>query len=151
YLRRPAAHNKEYRLDHLLKKKAHEGVKIYVVLHDEVTALMYLNSRHAELFRHAENGFFANVEWGFHALWNSIFPNAESIRHPDKDPVAYWTHHEKIIVIDRSTAFIGGLDLCFGRYDTHAHKLADFPKFANFSEVWPGQDYNNVRIKDFVE
>ncbi|CAG8818909.1 10499_t:CDS:2, partial [Gigaspora rosea] len=57
----------------------------------------------------------------------------------------------KIVVIDRHTAFIGGLDLSFGRYDTHAHSLADFPTIANFSEVWPGQDYNNVRIKDFEE
>ncbi|CAG8811927.1 7523_t:CDS:10 [Gigaspora margarita] len=137
-------------------KKANEGVKIYIVLFNEVPAIMYLNSRHAELalhhknikvFRHGENTFFANVEWGLHMLWNRLFPNAESIKHPDTDPVAYWT----VMVVDRNTAFIGGLDLCFGRYDTHAHKLADFPKFANFSEVWPGQDYNNVRIKDFVE
>jgi len=26
-------------------------------------------------------------------------------------------HHQKIVVIDQDIAFVGGLDLCFGRYD----------------------------------
>lgn len=28
-----------------------------------------------------------------------------------------WSHHEKIVVIDQKIAYIGGLDLCYGRYD----------------------------------
>ncbi|KAF0550199.1 phospholipase D/nuclease [Gigaspora margarita] len=161
YLRRPLAHNENYRLDELLIKKASEGVKIYVVWYDENPIILYLNSKHAEsalmkhpniiVLRHAERGFWTDVEWGFHWLWNRVFPRNIKINHPETDPDSFWTHHEKIVVIDRHTAFIGGLDLCFGRYDTHAHSLADFPTIANFSEVWPGQDYNNVRIKDFEE
>ena len=55
-----------------------------------------------------------------------------------------------MIVIDRHTAFIGGLDLCFGRYDTAAHQLADFHQHSKNVSIWPGQDYSNPRIKDFI-
>lgn len=29
-----------------------------------------------------------------------------------------WSHHEKMVVIDQSVGFMGGLDICFGRMDT---------------------------------
>ena len=31
-----------------------------------------------------------------------------------------------MVVVDSQIAFIGGLDLCFGRYDTHVHEMADW-------------------------
>jgi phospholipase D1/2 len=42
------------------------------------------------------------------------------IRHPDHYPkggVFLWTHHEKMVVIDQKIAFVGGMDLCYGRWD----------------------------------
>lgn len=36
YLRRPPAHHPEWRLDRLLKRKAEEGVKVYVIVYKEV-------------------------------------------------------------------------------------------------------------------
>lgn len=61
----------------------------------------------------------------------------------------YWAHHEKFIVIDYNTAFIGGLDLCFGRWDNHQHPLADVHPAGVANEIWPGQDFNNNRVMDF--
>jgi hypothetical protein len=58
---------------------------------------------------------------------------------------------QKMIVVDRKIAFIGGLDLCFGRYDTPAHQLADFHQSSRNYSIWPGQDYSNPRIKDFLD
>ncbi|CAB4406015.1 unnamed protein product [Rhizophagus irregularis] len=63
YLRRPPAKNEEYRLDRLLKKKAEEGVKIYVVVYKKFPKLVLMT---------------------------------------------LGIHHEKIIVVDRHTSFIGG-------------------------------------------
>ena len=78
------------------------------------------------------------------------------MRHPDHnvlenaaDMTFYWAHHEKFIVIDYDTAFIGGLDLCFGRWDNHQHPLADVHPAGVATEVWPGQDFNNNRVMDF--
>lgn len=78
------------------------------------------------------------------------------MRHPDHnvlenaaDMTFYWAHHEKFIVIDYNTAFIGGLDLCFGRWDNIQHPLADVHPAGVSTEIWPGQDFNNNRVMDF--
>lgn len=49
------------------------------------------------------------------------------MRHPDhiKSSIYLWTHHEKTVVIDQRIAFLGGLDLCFGRWDDADHRLTD--------------------------
>lgn len=78
------------------------------------------------------------------------------MRHPDHnvlenaaDMTFYWAHHEKFIIIDYEMAFIGGLDLCFGRWDNHQHQLSDLHPEGIQNEIWPGQDFNNNRVMDF--
>lgn len=41
-------------------------------------------------------------------------------RLDDRHPVG-GSHHEKIVVVDDAVAFVGGIDLTRGRWDTHAH------------------------------
>ena len=61
------------------------------------------------------------------------------------DVILYWAHHEKLCLIDGRIAFMGGLDLCFGRWDTNQHFIADaHPSDLSLIAV-PGQDYNNAR------
>lgn len=49
------------------------------------------------------------------------------MRHPDhmSSSVYLWAHHEKIVVIDQSVAFVGGIDLAYGRWDDCEHRLTD--------------------------
>lgn len=63
--------------------------------------------------------------------------------------ILYWAHHEKLLLIDGKIAFMGGLDLCFGRWDTHQHPIADVHPSDIDETVFPGQDYNNARVLDF--
>ncbi|KAF1968121.1 phospholipase D/nuclease [Bimuria novae-zelandiae CBS 107.79] len=146
FLRRPPFYNQEWRLDSLLKKKAQEGVKVYIVVYKEVAAALTCNSRHTK-----------NV------IMNLIpdedapgYGNVKLMRHPDhnvlenaSDMTFYWAHHEKFLVIDYAVAFIGGLDLCYGRWDEKQHPLADVHPSGVQNEVFPGQDFNNNRIMDF--
>lgn len=67
------------------------------------------------------------------------------------DSVLFWAHHEKLCVVDGSIAFMGGLDLCFGRWDTNQHSIADAHPGDLNKIVFPGQDYNNARIMDFQD
>lgn len=53
------------------------------------------------------------------------------------------------MVIDYELAFIGGIDLCFGRWDAHQHPLADVHPSNPQEDIFPGQDFNNNRIMDF--
>ncbi|KAG1152416.1 hypothetical protein G6F37_000260 [Rhizopus arrhizus] len=135
YLRRPPAKYPEYRIDALLKRKAEEGVLIYIVVYKEVEMAMTLDSAHTKK--------------SLQALHENIIVQ----RHPDHavGGTFFWSHHEKFVVIDNRIAFVGGIDLCFGRWDTHDHRLADF----NYSsdptlEIYPGQDYSDARLKDFI-
>lgn len=65
------------------------------------------------------------------------------------DVILYWAHHEKLCLIDGRVAFMGGLDMCFGRWDTHQHTIADAHPTDLNEIVFPGQDYNNARVLDF--
>jgi phosphatidylserine/phosphatidylglycerophosphate/cardiolipin synthase-like enzyme len=91
----------------------------------------------------------------------SLSPNIFVQRHPsraldifNKNNIFFWAHHEKICVVDNEVAFIGGIDLCFGRYDTPEHILPDDrdPQLHTMTEkpqIWPGKDFSNPRIIDF--
>lgn len=41
----------------------------------------------------------------------------------------YWSHHEKQIIIDQCVIFMGGLDLCFGWFETINYPLKDIPYY----------------------
>lgn len=49
------------------------------------------------------------------------------MRHPDhvSSVVVLWAHHEKMVAIDQTVAFIGGIDLAFGRWDDSQYRLTD--------------------------
>jgi phospholipase D1/2 len=46
------------------------------------------------------------------------------LRHPEHTPagVFLWSHHEKMVIIDQSVVFAGGIDLCFARWDDDLHR-----------------------------
>lgn len=56
-----------------------------------------------------------------------LHENIKLLRHPDhvRVGVFFWAHHEKLVVIDQTYAFVGGIDLCYGRWDTSEHRLTD--------------------------
>jgi phospholipase D1/2 len=145
FLRRPPYFNQEWRLDKIIKRKAEQGVKIYIIVYKEVAQAISCNSAHTK-----------NV---FRNLCPKGSPgegNIKVMRHPDhnffenaSDMVFYWAHHEKFVVIDYELAFVGGLDLCFGRWDNIEHPMADIHPAGVQNEIFPGQDFNNNRIMDF--
>ncbi|XP_048135336.1 phospholipase D zeta 1 isoform X2 [Rhodamnia argentea] len=124
YLRRPFHTNVSSRLDALLEAKAKQGVQIYILLYKEVALALKINSVYSK------------------RKLLSIHENVRVLRYPDhfSSGVYLWSHHEKIVIVDYQICFIGGLDLCFGRYDTSEHKVGDFPPL-----IWPGKDYYNPR------
>ncbi|PHH62239.1 hypothetical protein CDD81_7299 [Ophiocordyceps australis] len=145
FLRRPPFHKQDYRLDQILKRKAEAGVKIYVIVYKEVVAALTCNSFHTKQALH-----------NLCPKGSPGYGNIRVLRHPDHnvfenaaDMTMYWAHHEKFIIIDYALAFIGGLDLCFGRWDARQHPLSDVHPEGVCEEIWPGQDFNNNRIMDF--
>ncbi|XP_069144851.1 phospholipase D zeta 1 isoform X1 [Solanum lycopersicum] len=124
YLRRPFHNHSSSRLDALLETKAKEGIQIYVLLYKEVSIALKINSLYSK------------------RRLLKIHKNVKVLRYPNhfSAGIYLWSHHEKLVIVDNKICYIGGLDLCFGRYDTREHKLADQPPF-----IWPGKDYYNPR------
>lgn len=108
YMKRPALGD-TWRLDNILKRKAEDGVKVFVLLYKEVELAMGINS------------FYSKQRLAM------SHKNIKVLRHPDhaKAGVFLWAHHEKIVVIDQTYAFLGGIDLCYGRWDDFNHRLTD--------------------------
>ncbi|XP_027731637.1 phospholipase D1 isoform X1 [Vombatus ursinus] len=109
FLKRPVVEGNRWRLDYILKRKAQQGVRIFVMLYKEVELALGINSEYSKrtLMR--------------------LHPNIKVMRHPDhvSSTVYLWAHHEKLVIIDQSIAFIGGIDLAYGRWDDNEHRLTD--------------------------
>jgi phospholipase D1/2 len=151
YLRRPANGNQQWRLDRVLQRKAKQGVKIFVIIYRNVGSTVATDSLYTK-----------------HSLISLDEENIHVIRSPNQllQNTFFWAHHEKLCIIDHTIAFLGGIDLCYGRFDTPDHVLTDdsnvnfetveseprtaTEEFAKF-QVFPGKDYSNPRVKDFIE
>lgn len=134
YLRRPVSGNQEYRIDRILKKKAEQGVKIFIIVYRNVGKTVGTDSL-----------------WTKHSFL-SLHKNIYIIRSPNqwRQNIFFWAHHEKFTVIDNTIAFMGGIDLCFGRYDTPEHALRDDSPDIK-QQIFPGKDYSNARVSDFID
>ncbi|XP_043191252.1 phospholipase D1-like isoform X2 [Amphibalanus amphitrite] len=108
FLKRPALDSQYWRLDQILLRKAKQGVKVYVMLYKEVEMALGINS------------FYSKQKLMQH-------DNIKVMRHPDhaSSAVLFWAHHEKLVVVDQNYGFVGGIDLCYGRWDDHFHRLVD--------------------------
>lgn len=54
-------------------------------------------------------------------------------------------HHQKIVVVDGTVAFCGGIDLTLGRWDTTSHHRAD-PRRTNAGETQPYSPVHDVML-----
>ncbi|KAI1198053.1 phospholipase [Nemania serpens] len=174
YLRRPPSRNERYRLDNMLRDAAERGVDVNIIVYKEVTQALTLDSAHTKhalealhpnikVFRHPDHlpTSRSRLEQAFSGLsldnlkmnafgLSKISGNAlKELYGSFGDTVLYWAHHEKLCVVDHHLVFMGGLDMCFGRYDTSSHPIADAHPGNLDSIVFPGQDFNNARAFDF--
>uniref|UniRef100_A0A671XT76 Phospholipase n=1 Tax=Sparus aurata TaxID=8175 RepID=A0A671XT76_SPAAU len=161
FLKRPATEN-YWRLDEILKRKAEQGVKVCILLYKEVELALGINSEHSK------------------RTLMDMHPNIKVMRHPDhvSAVVFLWAHHEKMVAIDQTVAFVGGIDLAFGRWDDSDYRLTDLdncvdqdngvadgpkpsdpdtqaePESDNLTantKLWLGKDYSNFIRKDWVQ
>lgn len=114
YLKRMDHDRNNWRLDVVLERKAKAGVKVFILLYKEIALALGINSYYSK-----------------HKLMEC--ENIKVLRHPDHIPggVYLWAHHEKLVVIDQKVAFLGGFDLCYGRWDGQDHRLDDLGSTAN--------------------
>ncbi|KAK5628711.1 hypothetical protein RRF57_004426 [Xylaria bambusicola] len=146
YMRRPACISQKWRLDRLLQRKAREGVKVFVIV-----------------YRNVEQAIPIDSEYTKFSLLN-LHDNIMVLRSPNqlKKNQFFYAHHEKLCIVDHDVAFIGGIDLCFGRWDNPQHPINDdrptgmepdndVPRDGEHCQLFPGKDYSNPRVLDFFK
>ncbi|KAF8012722.1 hypothetical protein BT93_I0775 [Corymbia citriodora subsp. variegata] len=119
-------------LGDLLKFKSGEGVRVLLLIWDDKTSHgKYFINKEGVMQTHDEEtrNFFK------HSSVNCVLvPRSASgkLGYIKQQVVgSMFTHHQKCVLVDtqalgnnrKITAFIGGIDLCHGRYDTPEHQL----------------------------
>ncbi|CAK7346107.1 unnamed protein product [Dovyalis caffra] len=143
---KPLPRGGDLNLGELLKYKSQEGVRVLLLVWDDVTShnkffirtngLMQTHDEETrKFFKHSSVNCVLSPRYASSKL--SIF----------KQQVVgtLYTHHQKCVIVDtqasgnnrKITSFIGGLDLCDGRYDTPEHRL-----FRDLDTVFR-DDYHN--------
>ncbi|EMS46791.1 Phospholipase D beta 1 [Triticum urartu] len=154
-------------LGDLLKKKSQEGVRVLLLVWDDPTSRSvlgiqmegYMGTRDEETRR-----FFKHS-----SVQILLCSRSAGKRHSwvkQKETGTIFTHHQKTVIVDadagngkrKIVAFVGGLDLCGGRYDTPRHNLfhtlhtvhkEDYynPNFAVTDERGPREPWHDLHSK----
>ncbi|VAH58505.1 unnamed protein product [Triticum turgidum subsp. durum] len=120
-------------LGELLKRKASEGVRVLMLVWDDRTSVGLLK-RDGLMATHDEEtaNYFQGTD--VHCVLCPRNPDDSGSIVQDLQISTMFTHHQKIVCVDdalpsqgseqrRILSFVGGIDLCDGRYDTQYHSL----------------------------
>ncbi|KAL5210828.1 hypothetical protein ABZP36_006451 [Zizania latifolia] len=154
-------------LGDLLKRKSQEGVRVLLLIWDDPTSRNilgiqmegYMGTRDEETRR-----FFKHS-----SVQVLLCPRSAGKRHSwvkQQETGTIFTHHQKTVIVDadagdnkrKIVAFVGGLDLCGGRYDTPRHPLfrslqtlhkEDYynPNFALVDDRGPREPWHDLHAK----
>ncbi|CAL5331521.1 unnamed protein product [Camellia sinensis] len=119
-------------LGDLLKSKSQEGVRVLLLVWDDPTSRSILGYKTDGIMQtHDEETrrFFKQS-----SVQVLLCPRIAGKKHSwikQREVETIYTHHQKTVIVDadagdnrrRIIAFLGGLDLCDGRYDTPQHPL----------------------------
>ncbi|GAB4861851.1 Phospholipase D beta 1 [Ancistrocladus abbreviatus] len=122
----------DYTLGELLRSKSQEGVRVLLLVWDDPTSRSILGLKTDGIMQtHDEETrrFFKHS-----SVQVLLCPRIAGKRHSwvkQREVETIYTHHQKTVVVDADAgnnarkiiAFVGGLDLCDGRYDTPQHPL----------------------------
>ncbi|CAI9101662.1 OLC1v1039035C1 [Oldenlandia corymbosa var. corymbosa] len=121
-----------YTLGELLKSKSQEGVRVLLLIWDDPTSRNILGYKtDGVMATHDEETrrFFKHS-----SVQVLLCPRVAGKRHSwykQREVGTIYTHHQKTVIVDadaggnkrRIISFLGGLDLCDGRYDTPQHPI----------------------------
>ncbi|KAK8692036.1 hypothetical protein V6N13_075521 [Hibiscus sabdariffa] len=140
---RPLPKGGNLRFGDLLKYKSEEGVRVLVLVWDDKTShsKFFINTTGVMQTHDEETRKFFKHS----SVTCVLSPRYASMRHAIQVVGTLFTHHQKCVIVDslasgnnrKITAFLGGLDLCDGRYNTPEHRL-----FRDLDTVYKGDFHN---------
>ncbi|KAK8496091.1 hypothetical protein V6N12_046660, partial [Hibiscus sabdariffa] len=157
-------------LGQLLLRKAKDGVKVLLLVWDDRTSIKLLKEQGLMSTHDEETASFFRFT-GVHCVLCPRNPDNKRSFVQGFKIATMFTHHQKTLIVDGENSnpesekrtvvsFIGGIDLCDGRYDTQDHPLFgtlddihhdDFhqPNFANSSikKGGPREPWHDIHCK----
>ncbi|CAL9178231.1 phospholipase D gamma 1-like [Musa acuminata AAA Group] len=154
-------------LGDLLKSKSQEGVRVLLLVWDDPTSRNILGYRTDGVMgtRDEETRRFFKHS----SVQVLLCPRSAGKRHSfvkQQETGTIYTHHQKQVVVDADAgnntrkiiAFVGGLDLCGGRYDNPKHPLFrtlqtlhkdDYhnPNFVNYDDSGPREPWHDLHSR----
>lgn len=119
-------------LDLLADAAKNRKVNIYIMLYKEFSYALYNDSARAKEVMEA---------------LTPITKNIKVICHNEKFG-SLWSHHEKMVIVDRRFGLMGGFDIAWGRWDDEEIPLFDYTKDGS---MFPGYDYYNPFHKELIK
>ena len=116
----------QFRLDNMILDAANRGVSVYIVIYNAPSFTDF----------DLQPTYVCNY-------FNNLHPNIHCMMHPNGRIPSMWSHHQKLVSCDESIAFIGGIDLCYGRYEDSDYNITD-----ELETNFPGRDYCNVFLEN---
>ncbi|XP_062030217.1 phospholipase D gamma 1-like isoform X1 [Rosa rugosa] len=140
-------------LGDLLKTKSQEGVRVLLLVWDDPTSRNIMGSIKGGLMHTNDEElrrFFKNS-----SVQVLLCPRSagEGTWAKKQEAGIIYTHHQKTVLVDADAgqykrkiiAFVGGLDLCLGRYDTPEH-----PIFSTLQTVHKDDNHNPTFSKPVI-
>lgn len=115
-----------FRLDNMILDAANRGVSVYILIYNAPSFTDF----------DLQPTYVCN-------FFNNLHPNIHAMMHPNNRIPSMWSHHQKLVSCDETVAFIGGIDLCYGRYEDSDYNITD-----ELETNFPGRDYCNVFLEN---
>ncbi|KAL4348798.1 hypothetical protein GQ457_17G011080 [Hibiscus cannabinus] len=143
---KPLPEEGQLTLGELLKYKSHEGVRVILLIWDDKTShdrLLLKTEGVMQTHDEETRKFFKRT--GVHCVLAPRYASSKLSFFKQQVVGTLFTHHQKCVLLDspdlgknrKISAFIGGLDLCDGRYDTPEHRI-----FTDLDTVFKGDVHN---------
>ncbi|XP_031265508.1 phospholipase D delta-like [Pistacia vera] len=143
---RPLPNGGDLNLGDLLKYKSEEGVRVLLLVWDDKTShnKFFIKTRGVMQTHDEETRKFFKHS-SVHCVLSPRYASSKLSVFKQQVVGTLFTHHQKCVIVDtqapgnnrKINAFLGGLDLCDGRYDTPEHRL-----FRDLDTVFQS-DYHN--------
>ncbi|CAN6311488.1 unnamed protein product [Urochloa humidicola] len=146
-------------LGELLKRKAREGVRVLMLVWDDPTSLLNLGLLPSLVGTNDVNtlAYFRGSD--VHCVLCRRNPDASNSFVQGQTTFWMMSHHQKTVMVDaaamgndtgrrrRIVSFVGGIDLCKGRYDTQSHSLFRTLDTAHKDDFYQGNIKGSSRDK----
>ncbi|KAM7257284.1 hypothetical protein ACFE04_013025 [Oxalis oulophora] len=147
---RPLPSGGNLTLGDLLKYKSQEGVRVLLLVWDDKTShsKFFINTAGVMQTHDEETRKFFKHS-SVHCVLSPRYASSKLSIFKQQVVGTLFTHHQKCVIVDsqapgnyrKISAFLGGLDLCDGRYDTPEHRL-----FRDLDTHVFKDDYHNPTI-----